>query len=148
MDGISSIADLVDSHLLAHVARPPNLRLGQKIQDQSGVEFVQFGPLRGSAKVGGVLASAQRWTVELSSGPAGLEWACTCAKRKNLLCKHCVAQTAGAVKAARKRRLGPAQTGIWKFAEADIAKQSIAAFLNTLPWVCAHQLCLRFLRIY
>jgi hypothetical protein len=56
------------------------------------------------------------------------------------LCRRCPAdpakraaalQIAGA--AAHKWRLGPAQTDIWTFAKADIAKQSIAAFLNTLP---------------
>ena len=41
-----------------------------------------------------VAASAQAggWaTVELSSTPQGLQWRCSCSRRVNRFCKHCVA---------------------------------------------------------
>jgi uncharacterized Zn finger protein len=86
-----SVADLAEPEALAHLATPANLRLGHEILNQGGVELIRFEPFRISAKVGGVSAADQRRTVELVSGPAGLKWSCTCTKREDLFCKHCVA---------------------------------------------------------
>jgi uncharacterized Zn finger protein len=85
------VADLIEPETVAHLATPSNLRLGQDILDQGGVELTRVEPLHISARVGGVAAADQRRTVELVSGPAGLEWSCTCTRRKDLFCKHCVA---------------------------------------------------------
>jgi uncharacterized Zn finger protein len=86
-----SVADLVEPEAVSHLATPSNLRLGRDILDQGGVELTRFEPSHVSAKVGGVAAADQRRTVELISGPAGLEWSCTCTRREDLFCKHCVA---------------------------------------------------------
>jgi hypothetical protein len=87
---VRSVADLVHHGVLARLATPANLRLGRKIVDQDGVELAPFGPLRASAKVGGV-AAAQRQRVELASSAAGLIWSRSCTSRKDLFCEHCVA---------------------------------------------------------
>jgi uncharacterized Zn finger protein len=86
-----SVADLVEPEAVARLATPSNRRLGREILDQGGIELIRVEPLRISAKVGGVAAADQRRTVELISGPAGLEWSCTCTRREDLFCKHCVA---------------------------------------------------------
>jgi uncharacterized Zn finger protein len=88
---MQSVADLVEPEALAHLATPANLRLGRNILDQGGVEPTRSESFRVHAKVGGVAAADQRRTVELISGPAGLQWSCTCTKRADLFCKHCVA---------------------------------------------------------
>jgi hypothetical protein len=68
-----SVADLAEPAALARLGTPANLRLGQEILDQGGVELTRFEPLRVSAIVGGVAAADQRRSVELVSSPAGLE---------------------------------------------------------------------------
>ena len=88
---MQSVTDLVHHGVLVRLATPANLRLGRKIVDQGGVELAPSGPLRASAKVGGVAAAGQRRTVELTSTASGLEWSCTCTTRRYLFCKHCVA---------------------------------------------------------
>ena len=87
---MTSVADL-DPEALARLATPANLRRGQAIVEQKGVELTAFEPPRVTAKVGGVAAADQRRTVELVVSPAGLKWSCTCTKRADLFCKHCVA---------------------------------------------------------
>jgi uncharacterized Zn finger protein len=95
------VADLVEPEAVTQLATPSNLRLGQDILDQGGVELTRFEPLRVTAKVGGVAAADQRRTVELVSGAAGLEWSCTCTRREGLFCKHCVATALFARQKAR-----------------------------------------------
>jgi uncharacterized Zn finger protein len=86
-----SVTDFVEPKALARLATPANLRLGQEIVDQRGVVVKTSDPSRIVAKVGGVPASDQRRTVELVSEPSGLRWTCTCSRRPDLFCKHCVA---------------------------------------------------------
>jgi uncharacterized Zn finger protein len=98
------VTDLVEQKAVAHLATPSNLRLGRDILDQGGVELTRLESLRVSAKVGGVAAADQRRTVELFSGPAGLEWSCTCTGREDLFCKHCVAVALAARQKAALRQ--------------------------------------------
>ncbi len=84
---MSSVVDLVEPDHLAQLASPANLRLGRDIAGQGGVKILEFGTCRVTARV----SNGQRRTVELSSTPQGLEWRCTCTRRADLFCKHCVA---------------------------------------------------------
>ena len=84
---MSSIVDLVEPTHLDHLATPANLRLGRAIAAEGGVEILDFGTCRVTARV----SNGQRRTVELSSTPQGLQWRCTCSRRADLFCKHCVA---------------------------------------------------------
>ena len=68
------------------LATPANLRLGREIA-AAGVELVELSPSRAVAKVTG----GQRRTVTLEAADAGLRFACSCSKRPDLFCKHCVA---------------------------------------------------------
>jgi uncharacterized Zn finger protein len=84
---MSAVADLVEPDHLRHLATPANLRLGEEIARAEGVEILSYGPCEVVARVG----NGQRRRVELSSTPQGLAWRCTCTKRADLFCKHCVA---------------------------------------------------------
>ena len=84
---MSSVVDLVEPDHLEHIATPANLRLGREIAARGGVEILDFGTCRVAARV----SNGQRRTVELSSTAQGLEWRCSCTKRPELFCKHCVA---------------------------------------------------------
>jgi len=88
---MQSVTDFVHHGVLVRLATPANLRLGRKIVDQGGVELAPYGPLRVSAKVGGVAAAGQLRTVELTSSASRLAWSCTCTTHKDLFCEHCVA---------------------------------------------------------
>ena len=68
------------------LATPANLRLGREIA-AAGVELVELSPSRAVAKVTG----GQRRTVELVSECGELRWSCSCSKKADLFCKHCVA---------------------------------------------------------
>ncbi len=83
-----SLSDYLAPEKIYSLARPANLRLGEEIAKDSGVEIVESSPERIVARVrprGGV-----HRTVELSLGGEGLNWKCTCTK-SSLFCKHCVA---------------------------------------------------------
>jgi uncharacterized Zn finger protein len=97
---MSSVADLVEPEHLRRLATPSNLRLGEEIARQGGVELLEFGPSKVTAKVGG----GQRRSVELDATPQGLAWKCTCATRPDLFCKHCVALAIVAWEEAPARR--------------------------------------------
>jgi uncharacterized Zn finger protein len=84
---MSSVADLVDPDHLRRLATRSNLRLGEEIVRQGGVELIEFGPSKVVARVGG----GQRRKAELDSTPQGLAWRCSCTSRRELFCKHCVA---------------------------------------------------------
>jgi uncharacterized Zn finger protein len=84
---MSAVADLVEPDHLRHLATLANLRLGEAIASAGGVELIELGPCQVVARVG----SGQRRRVELASTPQGLAWRCTCTKRPDLFCKHCVA---------------------------------------------------------
>lgn len=86
-----SVADLVEPEALVTLATPANLHLGRQILEEGSVELTQLGPLRVEARVGGGALSGQRRTVTLVSAPDGLQWSCTCTRRKDLFCKHCAA---------------------------------------------------------
>jgi uncharacterized Zn finger protein len=99
-----SVADLVDAPAIERLAKPSDIRLGRKIAEEGGVELIEFGPLRVTAKVGGVPASHTRRMVVLQSTPAGLSWSCTCTRNAGHFCKHCVAAAVVAWEKAPKRR--------------------------------------------
>ena len=101
---MSSVADLVEATAVEELARRADIRLGTEIAGQGGVELVDFGPLLVRARVGGVAASPTRRTVVLETTPAGLSWSCTCTKKPNHFCKHCVAVAQVAWAKAPKRR--------------------------------------------
>jgi uncharacterized Zn finger protein len=84
---MSSVADLVEPDHLRRLATPANLRLGEEIARGGGVELIEYGPCEVAARV----ADGQRRRVTLSSTPQGLAWRCSCTKRPELFCKHCVA---------------------------------------------------------
>jgi len=106
MAATDSVADLVAPDLLPTLATPSNLRLGREIAEQAGVEILEFGPLRVTAKVTG----GQRRTVELQATPAGLAWRCSCTRDRALFCKHCVAAAIVTWEKAPARQ-GPRQLG-------------------------------------
>jgi uncharacterized Zn finger protein len=82
-----TVADLVTPAAIETLATRSNLRLGREIVASGGVEFQEFEPLRVWAKVTG----GQRRNVELLSDQGELSWRCSCTKRADLICKHCVA---------------------------------------------------------
>jgi uncharacterized Zn finger protein len=82
-----SVIDLVPQAAIEALATPSNLRLGREIAVSGGVEFQEFGPLRVRAKVRG----GQRRSVELVYDRGELRWRCSCTKRAEPFCKHCVA---------------------------------------------------------
>jgi uncharacterized Zn finger protein len=84
---MSAVADLVEPDHLRRLATAANLRLGEAIAQAGGVEIVELGPCVVVARVD----NGQRRRVELASSPQGLAWRCTCTKRPDLFCKHCVA---------------------------------------------------------
>jgi len=100
-----SVADLVEPDTVSARTRPANLRLGRQIVAEGGVSFVEFGPLRVTAKVGGTPASPTRRTVELLSVDGELAWSCTCTKSRARLCKHTVAAAIVTWEEAPKRRV-------------------------------------------
>lgn len=85
---VRQITDLISPEALRALAIPSNLRLGEEIAGQGGVEITDFGPTHIIARArpeGGI-----RRRVELLSTEKGLTCRCTCS-RKGLFCKHCVA---------------------------------------------------------
>jgi uncharacterized Zn finger protein len=82
-----SVADLVPPAVVEKLATRANLRLGREIVASGDVEFLKFSPSRVQAKVTGV----QRRSVELLSDHGELRWRCSCSKKLDLFCKHCVA---------------------------------------------------------
>lgn len=99
-----SVADFVERSAVEKLAKPSDVRLGEAIATQGGVELTEFGPLKVLAKVGGVEASPTRRTVMLESTPAGLRWSCTCTRHTDHFCKHCVATALVTWEKAPKRR--------------------------------------------
>src|SRR6516162_7645283 len=84
---VRSVADLVSEAVVERLATLSNLRLGREIVAAGGVEFDICEPQRVRAKVTG----GQRRTVELVSECGELRWSCSCSKKADLFCKHCVA---------------------------------------------------------
>ena len=98
---MKSVADYVSPESLRSLATPANLRLGEEIAKDEGVELVEFSPQLVTARVrprGGL-----RRTVELRSTEEGLTWRCTCTRR-GLFCKHCVAAALTTRKKSPARR--------------------------------------------
>jgi hypothetical protein len=104
---MSSVVDLVEPTHLDHLATPANLRLGRAIAGQGGVEIVEFGTCRVTARV----SNGQRRSVELNSTPQGLEWHCTCTRRPGPLLQALRGRGRGdlgrsaAARAAERRRV-------------------------------------------
>ncbi len=83
-----ALAGLLGREAIRSQATPSNMRLGEQIFEEGGVELVETDSTRVVARVrpkGGV-----RRTVELRSTGDGLTCRCTCT-RNALFCKHCVA---------------------------------------------------------
>jgi uncharacterized Zn finger protein len=85
------IADLVTDDHITRLATPANLRLGRKVVEEGGVELVDVGPARITARVGGTATAPQRRTVGLAAEAGTLDWSCSCTRNRALFCKHCVA---------------------------------------------------------
>lgn len=82
------------------LATPSNLRLGRQIVIEGGVEWLSKDIGHITARVGKVPSADQVRTVELFTGDDGLKWSCTCTRRRDLFCKHCVAAAVAASNAA------------------------------------------------
>ena len=82
-----SITSLIQPGQIAALATPSNLRLGQQIVTEGGVEQLPAGPEHIKARVGKVSSAGQMRTVELFAGEDGLEWSCTCTRRRDIFCK-------------------------------------------------------------
>ncbi len=85
------ISELVAPDRLPGLATPANLRLGRAILVEGGVTMIEREPTRILAKVGGTPSANARRTVALTINAGGLAWSCTCTRRAELFCKHCVA---------------------------------------------------------
>lgn len=99
-----SVADLVGPAALESLATPATLRLGREIAAQGGVELIEFGPLKVRAHVGKVPSSETRRTTELRVDGETLDWSCTCTRKADNFCKHCVALALVTWERAPKRR--------------------------------------------
>jgi uncharacterized Zn finger protein len=86
-----SATPLIAPGLFERLATPSNLRLGRQIVAESGVERLSTASGHIKARVGGVPSAEQTRTVEIFVGEDGLKWSCTCTRRRDLFCKHCVA---------------------------------------------------------
>ncbi len=91
---------LIEPGQLSRLAKPANLRLGQQIVAEGGVEWLPAVSGHVKARVGKVPSAGQARTVDLFVGEAGLEWSCTCTRRRELFCKHCVAAAISATSLA------------------------------------------------
>ncbi len=100
---MASVADLVENAALESLATPSNRRLGRQIVAEGGVELTTFAPLHVTATVGPTPASPQKRTVDLRVEDGRLRWSCTCTRRADLFCKHCVAAAVIAWERAPKR---------------------------------------------
>lgn len=88
---MSSLVATLGVDDLAARTKPFDLRAGRAIVSEGGVKITLLEPARAKAIVGGVASAGQRRSVELSADAGMLRWSCTCTKRKDHFCKHCVA---------------------------------------------------------
>lgn len=86
-----SATPLIQPGRFEALATPSNLRLGRQIVAEGGVEPLPAGAGYIKARVGGVPSADQIRTVEIFAAKDGLKWSCTCTRRRDLFCKHCVA---------------------------------------------------------
>lgn len=82
---------IIASDQIERLATPSNLRLGRQIVAEGGVERLPAEPRHVKARVGKVPSAEQARTVELFVDDGELKWSCTCTRRRDLFCKHCVA---------------------------------------------------------
>lgn len=99
-----TIMDFLQPKALEQLATPANARLGLAIVADEGVTLTILDPEHVRATVGGVPASPQPRTVELTWGASGLTWSCTCTRDRGRFCKHCVAAVVAAWQAMPRRR--------------------------------------------
>ncbi|CAJ3173471.1 Uncharacterised protein [Burkholderia pseudomallei] len=99
-----TIMDFLQPKALEQLATPANARLGLAIVADEGVTLTILDPEHVRATVGGVPASPQRRTVELTRSATGVTWSCTCKLRRDRFCKHCVATVVGAWQAMPRHR--------------------------------------------
>jgi hypothetical protein len=92
-----SLVKLLPISEIERLATPANLRYGCAIYRRGGVEFIERGPHRVIAWVGGLDGAvadggSQRRRTRLSATLAGVRWKCAGnPKNHQIFCKHCVA---------------------------------------------------------
>ncbi|HEY5984243.1 MAG TPA: hypothetical protein VIU38_12305 [Anaerolineales bacterium] len=92
-----SVAALLSPEIIHELARPADIRYGQAIHRRRGVAFIEYGPAKVEAWVGGLDGSvaeggSQRRRTQLFSTAKGLSWHCAGnPKDHQIFCKHCVA---------------------------------------------------------
>jgi uncharacterized Zn finger protein len=87
MSTTKSVADLIERKLLVQLAVPSNIRAGEEIIRNDGVEITEMT----SKKVVAIVNSTETRTVQLRSNGKELSWECTCSSDHEILCKHGVA---------------------------------------------------------
>ncbi|WP_154586258.1 hypothetical protein [Burkholderia pseudomallei] len=91
-----TIMDFLQPKTLERLAKPADARLGLAIVADKGVTLTILEAEHVRATVGGVPASPQWRTVELTWSATGVTWSCTCTRHRECFCKHCVATVVAA----------------------------------------------------
>jgi uncharacterized Zn finger protein len=78
-------------------ARPADFRLGKTLAAQGDIEIIERAGDHILARAGRQTGILQRRSVELRATSAGLNWRCTCTRKANHFCKHCVATALAAI---------------------------------------------------
>ena len=94
---MASLIAMLKADNLAARAKPFDLRAGRAIVSEGGVALTLLEQARATATVGGVASAAQRRSVELSNDGDILRWRCTCTRKADHFCKHCVAAAAALI---------------------------------------------------
>lgn len=82
------LKDSLGIDLIARLATPSNIRLGEEIFRSGGVEIISHDDNRLTAKVSG----GQTRRTEFEGSEDGINWKCSClGKRTTVFCKHCIA---------------------------------------------------------
>ena len=87
---MQSISDYLSAEGIKNLAMPSNYRLGAQLAKEGRVELIENERSKIIAKVKGGQGSSGR-TVTLKASKSGLEYSCTCSKKPDWFCKHCVA---------------------------------------------------------
>jgi uncharacterized Zn finger protein len=87
---MKSVTDYLSAEAIKTLAIPSIYRLGAILARDGVLEFIEFNPLKVVAKISGLSGSSGR-TVEFKANNSGLEYKCTCTKKPDWFCKHCVA---------------------------------------------------------
>ncbi len=98
---MDSIADLSEPVKVQVRARPADYKAGKAIADADGVVMDEFTPIKVRATV--TEPGHQTRRTQLTAGPDGFDWACTCNGQK-LFCRHVVATALATWAKAPKRQ--------------------------------------------